>query len=117
MTSDFVVGVELVATDAISKWRSIIGPTNSLKAKDEAPNSLRALYGTDGTKNACHGSDSPCSSMRENNFFFSENSKLRSTAIFNNCTCCVIKPHILKERRTGEIIEIILNEGFEISAM
>jgi len=55
--------------------------------------------------------------MRENNFFFSETSKLRSTAIFNNCTCCIIKPHILKERRAGEIIDIILNEGFEISAM
>lgn len=59
MTSDYSVGMELVAPSAISKWRKFIGPTNSLKAKEEAPNSLRALYGIDGTKNACHGSDSP----------------------------------------------------------
>jgi len=50
--------MELVANNAITKWRTFIGPTNSLKAKQEAPGSLRALYGEDGTKNACHGSDS-----------------------------------------------------------
>jgi hypothetical protein len=33
MTSDYAVGMELVAQDAIKKWRTFIGPTNSLKAK------------------------------------------------------------------------------------
>jgi nucleoside-diphosphate kinase len=32
--------------------------------------SLRALYGTDGTQNATHGSDSPKSAVREIKFFF-----------------------------------------------
>lgn len=32
--------------------------------------SLRALYGTDGTQNATHGSDSPISAAREIKFFF-----------------------------------------------
>lgn len=32
--------------------------------------SLRALYGTDGTRNATHGSDSPASATREIKFFF-----------------------------------------------
>lgn len=26
-------------------------------ARVEAPNSMRALYGTEGVRNACHGSD------------------------------------------------------------
>lgn len=73
MTSDFAVGMELVAPGAIKKWRQFIGPTNSLKAKEEAPNSIRALYGTDGTKNACHGSDSPQSVERELGIIFSRN--------------------------------------------
>lgn len=34
------------------------------------PCSLRALYGTDGTRNATHGSDSQASAERELNFFF-----------------------------------------------
>ncbi len=34
------------------------------------PCSIRALYGTDGTQNACHGSDSPTSALREIKFYF-----------------------------------------------
>jgi nucleoside-diphosphate kinase len=26
--SDFVVGMELIAEDAVTKWRTLIGPTN-----------------------------------------------------------------------------------------
>ena len=33
------------------------GPTDSNKAKSEAPKSIRGLFGTDGTQNAVHGSD------------------------------------------------------------
>ena len=45
MTSDFSVGMELLSQNAITKWRKFIGPTNSQKAREEAPKSLRALYG------------------------------------------------------------------------
>jgi hypothetical protein len=31
---------------------------------------MRALYGLDGTRNSCHGSDSPASAAREIKFFF-----------------------------------------------
>jgi len=33
MTSDFAVGLELIAPDAINRWRKVIGPTNSEKAR------------------------------------------------------------------------------------
>lgn len=33
ITSDVVVGMELVAESAIDKWRGLIGPTNTLVAK------------------------------------------------------------------------------------
>jgi nucleoside diphosphate kinase len=59
MTSDFAVGMELISDDAIQKWRKLLGPTNSITAREQSPNSIRALYGEDGQKNACHGSDSP----------------------------------------------------------
>jgi nucleoside diphosphate kinase len=29
----------------------------------------------------------------------------------------IIKPHILKEKKVGKIIDMILDAGFEISAM
>ena len=71
MTSDFAVGMELLAPDAIARWRKVIGPTNSEKAREEAPASIRARFGTDGTKNACHGSDAPNTAERELGFIFS----------------------------------------------
>jgi len=48
--------MELVAENAIGKYREVLGPTDSSTAKQQAPGTLRALFGTDGTRNACHGS-------------------------------------------------------------
>ena len=77
MTSDYAVGLELIAPDAIKKWRKLIGPTNSNKAREEDPGSIRALFGTDGTQNACHGSDSKESAERELHQVFSSKSQLK----------------------------------------
>jgi len=39
------------------------------------------------------------------------------TATLDNCACCVIKPHAVKNRAVGKIINQILEEGFDISAI
>jgi len=70
MTSGPVLKMELVGPNAIKQWRSILGPTNSLKARDEAPDSIRAKFGTDGQQNAAHGSDAPESAARELELMF-----------------------------------------------
>eukprot|EP00281_Chroomonas_sp_CCMP1168_P031140 CAMPEP_0206239894 /NCGR_PEP_ID=MMETSP0047_2-20121206/15639_1 /ASSEMBLY_ACC=CAM_ASM_000192 /TAXON_ID=195065 /ORGANISM="Chroomonas mesostigmatica_cf, Strain CCMP1168" /LENGTH=215 /DNA_ID=CAMNT_0053664621 /DNA_START=34 /DNA_END=681 /DNA_ORIENTATION=- len=70
MTSGPVIVMTLQKNGAIKGWRELMGPTNSIKARAEAKNSMRALYGTDGGRNACHGSDSPKSAAREIRFFF-----------------------------------------------
>lgn len=57
---------------AISGWRGLAGPTNSQRARDIAPTSIRALYGTDGSHNAVHGSDSPVSAEREIRIVFGD---------------------------------------------
>ena len=114
MTSDYIVGMELVKKDAIKGWREFIGPTNSNNARQQAPNSIRALYGTDGTKNAVHGSDSSSSAERELAFIFG---KTKSQPQLNNCSCLVIKPHAIAEGNAGKIINMILDEGYEISCM
>jgi len=84
-------------------------------AKMNAPNSLRAMFGSDGTRNAVHGSDSGPSVKRESDFFFSR--EMKPTAFYNNCTCCIIKPHAVANGDAGKIIDIILEEGFEISSL
>jgi len=70
MTSGPVVALALAGVGAIKAWRDMMGPTNTARARAEAPRSLRALYGTDGTRNATHGSDSEASASREIKFFF-----------------------------------------------
>lgn len=117
MTSDVCVGMELVDTGAIGGWRQFIGPTNSTKAKAEAPTSIRAMFGTDGQRNAVHGSDSQESANREIDFFFGPQKNMSTTAQLNNCSLCIIKPHIIKEGKAGQVIDMILQAGFEIAAM
>ncbi len=117
MSSDVAVGLELIADSAVEKWRALIGPTNSLTARTSAPNSIRALFGTDGSKNAVHGSDSGISAAREIEFVFGPDSVTATTALLNNCSCLVIKPHAVQAGYAGRIIDTILEEGFEISAM
>ena len=37
--------------------------------------------------------------------------------MLNNCTCCIIKPHVILNKQVGKVLDLILEEGFEISAM
>jgi len=72
MSSGPIIAMELAKEDAIKSWRELMGQTNSHKARELSPGSIRALYGTDEQRNAVHGSDSPTSAERELRFFFSE---------------------------------------------
>ncbi|GLD65442.1 nucleoside diphosphate kinase 7 isoform X2, partial [Lates japonicus] len=40
-----------------------------------------------------------------------------NTAIYTDCTCCIIKPHAISEGLTGKILNSISAAGFEISAL
>ena len=117
MSSGVILAMELVADGAIQKWRKLLGPTNTFTAQQEAPSSIRALYGTDGTRNACHGSDSTMSAERELSFFFDQPSRFPVTARFSNCSLCVIKPHAFNQGLSGQIIDAVIEDGFEISAL
>mmetsp|Transcript_20088 Transcript_20088/g.14810 ORF Transcript_20088/g.14810 Transcript_20088/m.14810 type:complete len:136 (-) Transcript_20088:232-639(-) len=92
-----------------------MGPTNSLAAKNQAPGSIRGMFGKDSLRNAIHGSDSEEATKKEAEFFFSP---LRTTtAVLNNCTCCLIKPHVVQNRQVGKLVDAVLSEGFDVSAL
>jgi nucleoside-diphosphate kinase len=42
------------------------------------------------------------------------NPALAETAQFNNCSLCIIKPHAVRSGVTGEIVDAILAEGYEV---
>ena len=50
--------MEILRDDAICEWKRLLGPANSGLARTDAPGSIRALFGTDGIRNAAHGPDS-----------------------------------------------------------
>ncbi|NXJ13133.1 NDK5 kinase, partial [Odontophorus gujanensis] len=72
MSSGPSVAMVLARHQAVSYWKELLGPSNSIKARMTHPHSLRAIYGTDDLRNGLHGSLSISSAEREIRFMFPE---------------------------------------------
>ncbi|KAM6055475.1 nucleoside diphosphate kinase homolog 5 isoform 1-T5 [Theristicus caerulescens] len=72
MSSGPLVAMVLARHCAVSYWKELLGPSNSIRARRTHPHSLRAIYGTDDLRNALHGSLSISSAEREIRFMFPE---------------------------------------------
>ncbi|XP_067891978.1 thioredoxin domain-containing protein 6 [Heterodontus francisci] len=106
--------------DVIPLWREFIGPTDVEIAKQEKPESLRALYGTENIFNAVHGSEDKDQAIRELAFFF-PNFGASSDAQHQaqqeervQKTLALIRPDILKEKK-DDILQKIAEAGFIIA--
>jgi nucleoside-diphosphate kinase len=69
MTTAPSVVMVLEREDGIGRYRELMGATNSPEA---AAGTVRREFGTDGRRNAVHGSDSPETAAREISFFFDD---------------------------------------------
>ena len=49
------------------------------------------------------------------NFFAMDHPSQRTTATLEECTCCVIKPHAVRSRLVGAILNDIVSRGFAVS--
>ena len=67
MSSGPCIVMTLEAPDAIRKWRTLMGPTDPLKAE---AGTLRQEFGTSIEHNATHGSDAPETAAFELGYFF-----------------------------------------------
>ncbi|KAM6999914.1 nucleoside diphosphate kinase homolog 5 [Tautogolabrus adspersus] len=70
MSSGPIVALTLARDNAVVHWKSIIGPVNSIKARETHPECLRAKYGTSDLKNGLHGSETFSAAEREIKFMF-----------------------------------------------
>jgi len=116
MTEGPIVVIEMKGDNAVQVWREMIGPTNSAQARRDAPSSIRAQFGTDNTRNACHGSDSVESATREIEFFFGKQ-RFDNTTKLKGSTLGIIKPHAVLSGSVGPIITDILSNGLKITAL
>jgi nucleoside-diphosphate kinase len=67
ITGGPVVVAKVTGPDAITCWRTLMGPTDPVQA---APGSIRGDFATQIGENIVHGSDSPASAARELALFF-----------------------------------------------
>jgi nucleoside-diphosphate kinase len=67
ITGGPVVVAKITGEDAITCWRTLMGPTNPVEAP---PGSIRGDFATVIGENIAHGSDSPASAERELKLFF-----------------------------------------------
>ena len=67
MTSGPCVVMAIEGENAVTRYREVMGPTDSKKAP---PGTIRNKYGTNIERNAVHGSDAQATAMVELAFFF-----------------------------------------------
>ena len=112
-----VLAFEIMGESVIERWQEALGPANPALARQKAPASIRAQFGTDPVHNACHGSSSYQSAEREIQFFFGSKPRGKNTATYTNCTLGIIKPHAIKSGMTTKILNEIEAAGLTISSL
>lgn len=75
VTSGMTVGLILRSADAVAQLRRLVGSTDPAEA---APNTIRALYGTNVRENAVHASDSRESVLVEAPIYFGDSREVLS---------------------------------------
>lgn len=98
LASDYVVGMELVKANAVAEVKKLLNEVISKQIK-EAP--------------AMICSENETIAQQEIQYYFS----LKHQPQLSNCSLLVLKPHVIEEGKAGKMIDIVLNEGFEISSM
>ncbi|GAB5583384.1 nucleoside diphosphate kinase 7 isoform X1 [Prionailurus iriomotensis] len=123
ITSGPIIAMEILRDDAICEWKRLLGPANSGLARTDAPGSLRALFGTDGIRNAAHGPDSFASAAREKRSYFFLRVEFvdpRTPLNLPIAPVASLSPMLsvkMFSRLLGKILMAIRDAGFEISAM
>ncbi|MCQ2818943.1 MAG: hypothetical protein MJ252_16885 [archaeon] len=100
LCADYVVGIEVTKKNAVEEFPSLI-------QKEIIPK-----YQTEG-KPIIVSSPSLEVAQAELNYFF----PIKANPQLTNCSCFIIKPHVILDGNAGKVIDILLNEGFEISSM
>jgi nucleoside-diphosphate kinase len=62
-----------------------------------------------------HGSDSTESAASELRFFFSE--QMPTISVLTESTLCLVKPHIVRDGRLGEVLSAVTAAGFQLAGL
>mmetsp|Transcript_97952 Transcript_97952/g.153175 ORF Transcript_97952/g.153175 Transcript_97952/m.153175 type:complete len:1502 (-) Transcript_97952:162-4667(-) len=102
------VAMCLEGPGAVGKWNLLCGPRNSDIARKNAPSTLRAMWGTDGTSNALHASETMDAADLELAMLFPEGT------LSIQRTLCIVKPDAMPYLL--QIRQAIEERGFTVLA-
>lgn len=119
VTSAPVVALHLVGDDCIGRWSRLLGPIDPDQAKQTAPQSLRARYGSSVLRNVAHGAEDPRAAAQDLPAVFGPDSPIRArnSAVLTDCTLGIIKPHAVAQGLASDIVQAILDARLEITAL
>lgn len=107
-----IIALEVVGDDAPAKIAAL--------SQAEGKNAVISTATSSSPSSASSGTATSSFSTRpadaECDFFFN-NKSVGTTAQFSDCSVCVIKPHSLTDGHAGAIIDSIVAQGYQISAM
>ena len=96
-----------------------MGPTNPNRAKEEAPRSIRAQFGTDNMINAIYGAENTEVAQKYIKWIFEDNEILSlpienvdTSSLSPQKTIMIIKPGVAD--KTDEIVQKLVWRGFQI---
>lgn len=84
------VAIEVIGFNAANRWESVSGSL--------PPSYVQKISNTEAQA------------------YFEDTRRFPTTAAYDNCTLCLIRPHAVKAGTAGAIISAIMEGGFEISA-
>lgn len=103
--NNVALGLLITAADGYSKVQNVI---NQFQA------SSQVIY----SKNGMQASElAGLLSLDPNQRLSSSATLLPSTCTLDSCTCCIVKPHAVKAKHVGLIMDHIITQGYEISAV
>eukprot|EP00088_Acartia_fossae_P015747 TRINITY_DN18703_c0_g1_i2.p1 TRINITY_DN18703_c0_g1~~TRINITY_DN18703_c0_g1_i2.p1 ORF type:complete len:423 (-),score=60.85 TRINITY_DN18703_c0_g1_i2:79-1296(-) len=127
LTSGPALALVLVGENSVETWQKVakgsLGTKTNLQLQsmEDSEEIGESFGGVD--MNGIHYSGSCEEAEREIHLFFPNKPHANpfinptSSAKLLNSTCCVILPHAVKQRLSGEIIDAILGSGFHITAL
>lgn len=75
---------------------------------------LREFASSDSTEFYCSTNGTETQRLGE---CLLDNRSLTNTATFDSCTCGIVKPHAVKSKHVGKVLDVIISQGYEISAV
>lgn len=116
-----IMVMQLIREDAINKFQEVAGPEDPVSASKMGYETIRGNYGTDLLQNVLLSATTIEEVEKFSEYFFGKHpppaTSETNTVVLKNSSCCIVKPHAVRNGHLGGIMCMIEDGGFEITAV